>query len=247
MNFVVFGLVSLFGMIVIILVVVVELVYFIICYMVGVLVVILLDVVKIVLLVIDFQNEYFDVKVVLGFVGGCMVIFDGVVVLCQVRWVVEFVDVYGICVIYVQYVLLVGVFLFVQGSVNVVFYCDLQLCQGEIVVQKDNVSVFVGVFVVVFDQMLKNVGIDIFIVIGLQIYVCVVGVVCDVVVVLCGYWVIVLFDVSVSCDLDLVGGQCIGYCVLYEVLLVQIEDVFGDVMSIDVILVLLVCKVGDGV
>lgn len=97
-----------------------------------------------------------------------------------------------------------------------------------VVVKKILVSVFL---MMDFDVWFKVVGIDMLIVIGLMMYVCVVGVVCDVV--LLGYVVIVVDDVCVMCDFDVVDGGMVLYCEFYCVMLVVLLDMFGDVLMIE--------------
>lgn len=205
-----------------------------------------LDAAKTAVLVIDFQNEYFDARAAPGFVGGRMVVPDGVAALRQTRRVVDFADAHSIRVIHVQHVLPAGAPLFAQGSVNVAFHRDMQPRSGETVIQKDNVSVFAGASAAVLDNALEDAGIDTLIITGLQTHACVVGAARDAAAAPRGYRVLVASDASASRDLDLADGKRIGHHALHEASLAQIQDAFGEVMATDAILALPVREADNG-
>jgi len=205
-----------------------------------------LDAARTAVLVIDVQNEYFDTQAAAGFVGGRMVIPDGVAALRQTRRVVDFADAHGIGVIHVQHVLPAGAPLFAQGSVNAAFHRDMQPRRGEAVIAKDNVSVFAGASAPVLDKVLKDAGIDTLIITGLQTHACVVGAARDAAAAPRGYRVLVVSDASASRDLDLADGTRIGHRALHEASLAQIQDAFGEVMTTDAILALPVREAGTG-
>lgn len=246
MNLTAFGLASLIGMAATAPAIAAEPAHPTIRHMAGAQTASSLDAARTAVLVIDFQNEYFDAAAAPGFVGGRMVIPDGVAALRQAKRVVEFADAHGIRVIHVQHVLPAGAPLFAQGSVNAAFHRDLQPRSGETVVQKDNVSVFAGSSAAVLDKVLKDAGVDTLIVTGLQTHACVAGAARDAAAGIRGYRVIVAADATASRDLDLANGQRIGHRALHEAALAQIEDTFGDVMATNAILALPVRKAGDG-
>ena len=246
MNLTVFGLASLIGMVATTSAPAATQAHPTIRHMAGVAPVTSLEAAKTAVLVIDFQNEYFDASAAPGFVGGRMVIPDGVAALRQTRRIVDFADANGIRVIHVQHVLPAGAPLFAQGSTNAAFHSDMQPRAGEAVVQKDNVSVFAGASAAVLDKVLKDAGIDTLIIAGLQTHACVAGAARDAAAAPRGYRLVVSSDASASRDLDLASGKRIGHHALHAASLAQIEDTFGDVMDTDAILALPVRKSGDG-
>lgn len=179
-------------------------------------------------LVIDFQNEYFD--------GGRMPIPDGLAALKQTRRIVDFADQQGLRVIHVRHVLPAQAPLFAEGSVQADFHADMRPRAGELVVSKDNVSVFTGASRAKLDAALKAAGIQTLIVTGLQTHACVAGAARDAAPM--GYAVIVSSDATATRDLDMPDGSRVPHRQLHAAALAGVEDTFGEVMSTAQILAL---------
>ena len=187
-----------------------------------------LDARKTALLVIDFQNEYFA--------GGRMPIPDGAAALAQTQRLRAFADAKGMRVIHVRHVLPSAAPLFAEGGKTVGFHADMQPKAGELVVSKDQVSVFTGHSRAPLDEALKAAGITTLIVAGLQTHACVAGAARDAAPL--GYAVIVASDASATRDLDLPDGSRVRHDALHAAALAGVEDTFGQVLRTDQILAL---------
>lgn len=180
------------------------------------------------LLVIDFQNEYFA--------GGKMPIPDGASAMAHSRRLMDFADRHHIRVIHVRHVLPVGAPVFAQDSVTSQFHAAMQPRAGELVVSKDQVSVFAGASGPVLTAALQAAGITTLLVTGLQTHACVAGAARDAAAQ--GYAVLVSSDGSATRDLDLRTGAKVSHQQLHAAALAEIEDTFGDVMTTDQIVAL---------
>jgi len=182
-------------------------------------------------LVIDFQNEYFAADPAIDHPGGRMVIPDGEAALQQTRRVLTFADRHGMRVIHVAHVLPAGAPLFAAGSSQAAFHPQMQPRAGEVVVEKDNVSVFAGASAAAIDAALTAHGIDTLIITGLQTHACVSGAARDAAAAPRGYRVIVVGDAVASRDLDLADGSRIDHRTLHAASLATLEDTYAEVLS----------------
>ncbi len=182
-------------------------------------------------LVIDFQNEYFAANPAIGHCGGRMVIPDGEAALQQTCRVLEFADRHGIQVIHVAHVLPAGMPLFAAGSSHAGFHPQMQPREGEVVIEKDNVSVFAGASAAALDAVLSAAGIDTLIITGLQTHACVSGAARDAAAAPRGYRVIVAADAVASRDLQLADGSRIDHRSLHAASLATLEDTYAEVLN----------------
>lgn len=171
------------------------------------------------LIVIDFQNEYFT---------GKMPIPDGDKALANAQRLVEFADKQGLPVFQVQHVAPAGSAVFALDGDTVKFHPEMQPRDRDTVVQKRNVSVFVGTDI---DQQLKAKGIKTVIVAGLMTHACIAGAARDAAPL--GYQVIVASDASATRAITRADGTTIDKDSLHRAALAEIEDTFGDVMKTD--------------
>jgi nicotinamidase-related amidase len=176
------------------------------------------------LLVIDFQNEYFS---------GRMPIDDGMQALKNTRRLIEFADQSRIAVYHVQHVAPVGSAVFALEGEGVKFHPLMQPRAGDVVVQKSNVSAFVGTDL---DARLKKAKVKTLIISGLMTHACVAGAARDAAP--AGYNVVVASDAAATRAITRVGGQTVSKDELHRAALAEIEDTFGDVLTTDQIIAL---------
>lgn len=176
------------------------------------------------LVVIDFQNEYFS---------GRMPIDDGMQALLNTRRLIEFADKSKIPVYHVQHVSPAGSAVFALDGEGVKFHPQMQPRAGDVVVQKSNVSAFVGTDL---DARLKKANVKTLIISGLMTHACVAGAARDAAP--AGYSVVVASDASATRAITRVGGKTVSKDELHRAALAEIEDTFGDVLTTDQIIAL---------
>lgn len=176
-----------------------------------------LDPKKTALLVIDFQNEYFS---------GRMPIPDGAAARDNARKLIALADTHKIPVFQVQHVAPAGAALFASDGDGVKFHPQMQSRPGDEVIQKQNVSVFVGTDI---DARLKAHNIDTLIITGLMTHACVAGAARDAAP--AGYRVIVASDATATRTIQRADGRSVDKDALHQAALAEIEDTFGDVMT----------------
>ncbi|MFC3551051.1 cysteine hydrolase family protein [Lysobacter cavernae] len=170
------------------------------------------------LIVIDFQNEYFT---------GAMPISDGAAALANTRRLITFADKADIPVYHVQHVAPAGSPVFAIDGETVKFHPDMQPRPGDAVVQKQTVSVFAGTDLA---EQLKTVHIKTVIIAGLMTHACVAGAARDAVP--NGLQVIVASDASATRTITRANGDTIDQDTLHRSSLAEIEDTFGDVLTV---------------
>jgi len=171
------------------------------------------------LVVIDFQNEYFS---------GRMPIDDGMQALKNTQRLIEFADKSKIPVYHVQHVAPAGSAVFALDGEGVKFHPLMQPRLGDVVVQKSNVSAFVGTDL---DARLKKANVKTLIISGLMTHACVAGAARDAAP--AGYSVVVASDASATRAITRVGGETVSKDELHRAALAEIEDTFGDVLTTD--------------
>ncbi|MDQ2151194.1 cysteine hydrolase family protein [Alcaligenaceae bacterium C4P045] len=169
------------------------------------------------LVVIDFQNEYFT---------GRMPIPDGAAALANAKRLIQFADQARIPVYHVQHVAPAGSPVFAIDGPTVAFHPDIQPRAKDGVVQKENVSAFVGTDL---DARLKAANIKTIVIAGLMTHACIAGAARDAAPL--GYTVVVASDATATRDIQRVNGERVGHASLHAAALAEIEDTFGDVLS----------------
>lgn len=176
------------------------------------------------LLVIDFQNEYFT---------GRMPIPAGEAALRNTQQLVAWADKHAIPVFQIQHVAPEGSALFALGGATVAFHPQMQPRAGDVLVRKENVSVFVGTDI---HAQLQQRGIRTLVIAGLMTHACVAGAARDAAPL--GYQVIVASDACATRGITRFDGESVDHEALHRAALAEIEDTFGDVLRSSDILAL---------
>ncbi|MPM46272.1 Peroxyureidoacrylate/ureidoacrylate amidohydrolase RutB [bioreactor metagenome] len=169
------------------------------------------------LIVIDFQNEYFN---------GRMPLPDADKALNNARTLIAWADENKLPVLHVQHIAPAGSAVFATDGTTVQFHSLMQPRAQDLVVQKDNVSVFVGTDV---DAQLRSRNVDTLVIAGLMTHACVAGAARDAAP--RGYHVVVASDASATRDITRANGESVDNTALHEGALAEIEDTFGDVLT----------------
>lgn len=168
-------------------------------------------------IVIDFQNEYFT---------GKMPIPDGKPAMENAKRLIAFADKEKMQVFQVQHVSPAGSAVFASDGDAVKFHAGMQPRTQDIVIQKSNVSAFVGTDL---DKRLKAANIKTVIIAGLMTHACVAGAARDAAPL--GYQVIVASDAAATRAITRENGSKVSAKELHATSLASIEDTFGDVMT----------------
>ena len=169
------------------------------------------------LLVIDFQNEYFT---------GHMPIPAGEQAMRNTQKLIAWADQHQIPVFQVQHIAPAGSAVFAMDGETVQFHPQMQPRAGDVVVQKENVSVFVGTNI---DEQLRSRNVGHLIITGLMTHACVAGAARDAAV--HGYQVVVASDASATRSITRANGESVEHAALHNAALAEIEDTFGDVLT----------------
>ena len=169
------------------------------------------------LVVIDFQNEYFT---------GKMPVPDGQTAMENARRLIAFADRSGIAVYHVQHVAPAGSPVFAIDGDTVKFHPQMQPRPGDVVMQKQTVSVFAGTDLA---ERLRKAKVETVIVAGLMTHACVAGAARDAVP--AGFQVIVASDATATRTITRANGDTVDHHALHRAALAEIEDTFGSVLT----------------
>lgn len=174
------------------------------------------------LLVIDFQNEYFT---------GRMPIPAGDAAMRHAQRLIDWADAHAIPVVNVQHVAPAGSPLFALQGDAARFHPQMQPRSGDMIIRKENVSVFVGTDI---HAQLQQRGISTLVITGLMTHACVAGAARDAAPL--GYQVIVASDACATRSITRFNAETVDHDLLHRSALAEIEDTFGDVLATSEIL-----------
>ncbi|MEO9386094.1 cysteine hydrolase family protein [Chromobacterium phragmitis] len=169
------------------------------------------------LVLIDFQNEYFD---------GALPLPDAEAALERAQALRVFAAARGWPVVHVRHQAPAGSPLFAAGQPSSAIHAALRPNPGELVVDKREVSAFVGTDLA---ARLRGMGTDTLMIAGLMTHACVAGAARDAVP--AGFEVIVAADACATRDLQPPGGEPVPHRQLHLAALAAIADTFGDVLE----------------
>ena len=176
------------------------------------------------LLVIDFQQEYF---------AGRMPIPDGASAMRQAQHLLAWADQHQMAVVQVQHIAPEGSAVFALQGDTMGFVPEMAPRAQDLVVQKRNVSVFVGTDI---DVQLRAKHIQCLVIAGLMTHACVAGAARDAAAL--GYQVIVASDACATRTIVRANGDVVDSAALHSAALAEIEDTFGDVLTTQQIMAL---------
>jgi nicotinamidase-related amidase len=177
------------------------------------------------LVLIDFQNEYFD---------GRLLIPDGPAALANAARLAAMADRHAIPVYHVQHIGAAGGPLFADGSAMAQIHPDLPVGPAHMVVRKHTTSTFASTDL---EARLRQAGVRTLLVAGLMTHMCVSTAVrdarqfgAD------NFDVIVAADACATRDIDGWDGGVVSHQVLHAATLTALSDNFAQVLRTDAIL-----------